>query len=61
MKKALIGYSGHAREVMCQMNQKLDCFVDDEFLDSNTLSLSKFDPNIYEVMMNCIIFFYKNT
>ena len=53
MKKALIGYGGHAREVMCQMNQKLDCFVDDEFLDSNTLSLSKFDPNIYEVMI-CI-------
>jgi hypothetical protein len=22
MKKALIGYGGHAREVMCQMNQK---------------------------------------
>jgi sugar O-acyltransferase (sialic acid O-acetyltransferase NeuD family) len=53
MKKALIGYGGHAREVMCQMNKKLDCFVDDEFLDSNTLSLSKFDPNVYEVMI-CI-------
>jgi sugar O-acyltransferase (sialic acid O-acetyltransferase NeuD family) len=53
MKKALIGYGGHAREVMSQMCQKFTCFVDDEYVDSNTLPLSKFDPNIYEVMI-CI-------
>jgi len=33
MKKALIGYGGHAREVMAQMGRKLPCFVDDEFVD----------------------------
>jgi sugar O-acyltransferase (sialic acid O-acetyltransferase NeuD family) len=51
MKKSLIGNGGHAKEVMIQMNQKLDCFVDDKYIDSNTLPLSKFDPNLYEVMI----------
>jgi sugar O-acyltransferase (sialic acid O-acetyltransferase NeuD family) len=48
MKKALIGYGGHAREVMCQMNQKLDCFVDDKFYMKNSdeiYPLSQFDPD----------------
>lgn len=56
MKKALIGYGGHAREVMTQMGINLPCFVDDEYLNDNTISISKFDPNEYMVMVaisNC--------
>ena len=33
MKKALIGYGGHAREVMAQMGLKLTCFVDERYVD----------------------------
>jgi sugar O-acyltransferase (sialic acid O-acetyltransferase NeuD family) len=51
MKKALIGYGGHAREVMSQMGLKLTCFVDDEFVTKDCLPLSKFDPNNYVVMV----------
>jgi sugar O-acyltransferase (sialic acid O-acetyltransferase NeuD family) len=51
MKKALIGYGGHAREVMCQMNTTLPCFVDDEYVVNGTLPLSMFDPYEYEVMV----------
>jgi len=51
MKKALIGYGGHAREVMAQMNEKLTCFVDDQYVVENTLPLSDFDPNEYIVMI----------
>jgi len=51
MKKALIGYGGHAREVMAQMGRKLPCFVDDEFVDEYTLPLSTFDPKKYKVMV----------
>jgi sugar O-acyltransferase (sialic acid O-acetyltransferase NeuD family) len=51
MKKALIGYGGHAREVMAQMGFKLTCFVDDEFVTKDCLPLSKFDPNNYVVMV----------
>ena len=36
MKKALVGYGGHAREVMSQMGVKLTCFVDDEYVTENT-------------------------
>jgi hypothetical protein len=32
MKKALIGYGGHAKEVMSQMGVKLTCFVDDKYV-----------------------------
>ena len=54
MKKALIGYGGHAREVMAQMGlKKIECFVDDDYVDSQTLPLSIFNPNEYEVMI-CI-------
>ena len=54
MKKALIGYGGHAREVMAQMGlKKIECFVDDDYVDSQTLPLSRFNPNEYEVMI-CI-------
>jgi sugar O-acyltransferase (sialic acid O-acetyltransferase NeuD family) len=51
MKKALIGYGGHAREVMAQMNKKLTCFVDDQYVVENTSPLSDFDPNEYIVMI----------
>ncbi len=54
MKKALIGYGGHSREVMAQMGlKKIDCFVDDDYINSETLPLSSFNPNEYEVMI-CI-------
>lgn len=51
MKKALIGYGGHAREVLFQMGQTLPCFVDDKYVNNDTLPLSKFDPNEFEVMV----------
>ena len=51
MKKALIGYGGHAREVIAQMGVKLTCFVDDQYVVENTLPLSDFDPNEYIVMI----------
>jgi sugar O-acyltransferase (sialic acid O-acetyltransferase NeuD family) len=51
MKQALVGYGGHAREVMAQMGEKLTCFVDDQYVVENTLPLSDFDPNEYIVMI----------
>lgn len=51
MKKALIGYGGHAREVMVQMETNLPCFVDDEYVTEDTYPLSKLDINEYEVMI----------
>ena len=51
MKRALIGYGGHAREVMAQMDEKLTCFVDDEYVCENTKPLTEFDPKKYEVMV----------
>jgi sugar O-acyltransferase (sialic acid O-acetyltransferase NeuD family) len=51
MKKALVGYGGHAREVMAQMGLKLTCFVDDEFVTEDCLPLSAFNPNDYAIMV----------
>jgi len=51
MKKALIGYGGHAREVMAQMGTQIPCFVDDQYLTEDTLPLSSFDPTKYEVIV----------
>ena len=51
MKRALVGYGGHAREVMSQMGVKLTCFVDDEYVVEGTLRLSKFNPKEYELMV----------
>ena len=51
MKRALIGYGGHAREVMAQMGEKLICFVDDDYVVEGTEPLSKFDPKEYELMV----------
>ena len=51
MKKALIGFGGHAREVLAQMGEDLVCFVDDQYLVEGTQPLSSFDPTEYEVMV----------
>ena len=51
MKKALVGYGGHAREVMAQMGVKLTCFVDDEYVVYGTKPLSEFDPKKYVLMV----------
>jgi len=51
MKKALIGYGGHAKEVMSQMGVKLTCFVDDNYVVEGTLPISKFNSNEYVLMV----------
>ena len=51
MQKCLIGFGGHAREVMAQMEEKLLCFVDNEYVCENSLPLSKFDPSKYLAMI----------
>ena len=51
MKKVLIGNGGHAREVMAQMGVNLLRFVDDQFVDNNTLPLSQFDPTKHVAMV----------
>lgn len=53
MKKALIGYGGHAREVISQMGEELICFVDDTFIKDNNkiLPLSQLDINEFEVLV----------
>ena len=51
MKKALVGFGGHAREVMAQMGVKLTCFVDDEYVVDGTKPLSKFNPKEYALMV----------
>lgn len=51
MKKALLGYGGHAREVMFQMGKNLPCFVEDNFVCNSTLPLSQFNPKEYKLMV----------
>jgi sugar O-acyltransferase (sialic acid O-acetyltransferase NeuD family) len=51
MKRALIGYGGHAREVMAQMGVIIPCFVDDQYTTKDTFPLSSFDPTEYEVLV----------
>jgi sugar O-acyltransferase (sialic acid O-acetyltransferase NeuD family) len=51
MKKALIGYGGHAREVMMQMGVELTCFVDDEYVCKKTKPISEFNPKKYKAMV----------
>jgi len=51
MLKVLIGGGGHAREVMVQINLTLPCYVDDEFVDENTLPISKLNFEKCEVMV----------
>jgi len=51
MKKALIGFGGHAREVLAQIGENLICFVDDDYIIEGTQPLSSFDPTEYEVII----------
>jgi sugar O-acyltransferase (sialic acid O-acetyltransferase NeuD family) len=51
MKRALIGYGGHAREVMAQIGEKLPCFVDDKYVTEETIPLSEFNPDEFLVMI----------
>lgn len=51
MKKALVGYGGHAKEVMAQMRLGITCFVDDKYLIQGTKPLSEFNPKEYSLMV----------
>jgi sugar O-acyltransferase (sialic acid O-acetyltransferase NeuD family) len=51
LKLALYGASGHAREVAAQMNSEVTFFVDDEYVNEFTKSISEFDPNEYCIMI----------
>ena len=54
MIRAMIGYGGHARDVIAWTGQDLPAFVDDEFYSpsqKNTMPLSSFDPLKYEVIV----------
>ena len=51
MLKVLIGYGGHAREVMAQMNMTLPCYVDDKFINENTLPISELNFEECEVIV----------
>ena len=51
MKKVLIGNGGHAREIIAQMGVKLLRFVDDQYVDKDSLPLSQFDPTKYIAMV----------
>jgi sugar O-acyltransferase (sialic acid O-acetyltransferase NeuD family) len=51
MKKALIGFGGHAREVIAQMGTSLPCFIDDRYTAEGSLPLSTFNPEEYQVMV----------
>lgn len=51
MKKVLYGYGGHAREVMAQMGEVLECYVDDEYLTEKTKPISEFDVKNEVVMV----------
>lgn len=51
MKRALVGYGGHAREVISQMGEKLLCFVDDQYVVEGTVPLSMFNPEEYSLMI----------
>ncbi len=46
-----MGRGGHAREVMMQMGETLPCFVDDLYATEENISLCKFNPEEYEVMV----------
>lgn len=51
MRIAIIGYGGHAREVEVQINQSVDFFVDDEFVNEKTKPISELDIERYVVMV----------
>jgi sugar O-acyltransferase (sialic acid O-acetyltransferase NeuD family) len=51
MKKALIGYGGHAREVAAQIGEEVTFFVDDEYSNDIAKPLSSFNPKKYQAMV----------
>jgi len=55
MEKVLIGSGGFAREIKAHMGDfSIKCFVDNEYWienNENIFPLSKFNPNIYEVII----------
>ena len=51
MEKALIGYGGHAKEVMSQMGTKIKCFVDDKYITDDCLPISTFNPLKFKIMV----------
>ena len=51
MIKVLIGNGGHAREVISQMGIDLLRFVDDQYVNHETLPLSEFDPKKHIAMV----------
>jgi sugar O-acyltransferase (sialic acid O-acetyltransferase NeuD family) len=51
MKKAIIGYGGHAREVSAQINEEVFFFVDDEYVLDGVRPLSELDIEKYKVMV----------
>jgi sugar O-acyltransferase (sialic acid O-acetyltransferase NeuD family) len=51
MKLALFGYGGHAREVACQIDQKVTFFVDDQYANDVAKPISKFNPQKYAMIV----------
>lgn len=52
MKLAIFGYGGHAREVAAQIDDSVVFFVDDEYVTKDTMPISKFDPQIYKILIS---------
>jgi len=51
LKYALFGFGGHAREVASHMNMDLVYFVDDKYIEEGAIGLSKFNFNVYKLMV----------
>jgi sugar O-acyltransferase (sialic acid O-acetyltransferase NeuD family) len=51
MKKAIIGFGGHAREVQAQIDEEVTFFVDDIYVSTDTKPLSLFDPYEFEAIV----------
>lgn len=51
LKRAVFGNGGHAREVISYLNEDVTIFVDDQYEDENSVSISKFDPKKFEIIV----------
>lgn len=51
MKKAIYGYSGHAREVAALINEPFVFFVDDQWVNEHTMSISEFNKEEFEIII----------
>ena len=51
MKLALFGYGGHALEVSKQIGKPLTFFVDDEYVCGDAISIKKFNPKEYKLLI----------